>query len=419
MAEAVAHGLCQPVGLYAGQQFAQLLGVVLVEGYLVDGVLAAVQAGHALHFKLLAGVGQVVARQVGHLERHASRIGHAQPATLRALRLDDDHAVGGLRAVDGLGRGVLQRRDALHLVHVEVQNLSQLGLEAVEDEQRLVGTRGILTLHAGDGRRTAHLEVGQCVRVRTGCQVLNLQERGVDVLQRLQHVHIAHALQFLALHRGHGASIGVGLAFEDTRHHDFVDGLRVGHELNAIGALTYERDAFRLEADVVHFNLADGVRERQFEVAVHVGDGGESLAVVTILHVRDGGSDERFPQVVDNDTRDLAAASSLLLYAVDGDQFPVDLVVEGFSREHHLQSGLERRLVNLSADAVGLHVLVGEHDFLLADLFESAQCLRQWLVLTTDCHLALLCHGWKHGKSEQKQQGCPSSFVHKQCCFLG
>ena len=165
VAEAVANGLCQPVGIHTGEYLAQLLGVVLVKGNLILRVICGVKTGQTLHLEFLGGIGQVVARQVGHLQTHRTGISHAHAAALGTLRLDDNHTVGGLRTIDGLGRGILQRGDTLHLVHVEVENLRQLSLEAIEDEQRLVGTRRIFALHTGNRRCTAHLEVGQCVRV--------------------------------------------------------------------------------------------------------------------------------------------------------------------------------------------------------------------------------------------------------------
>ena len=165
VAEAVANGLCQPVGIHTSEYLAQAIGIVLVESHLRNGIVARVQTSQALHLELLGGIGQVVARQVGNLQTHRTSIGHTHAAALGTLRLDDNHTVGSLRTVDGLGRGILQRGDTLHLVHVEVENLRQLSLEAIEDEQRLVGTRRIFALHTGNRRCTSHLEVGQCVRV--------------------------------------------------------------------------------------------------------------------------------------------------------------------------------------------------------------------------------------------------------------
>ena len=95
VAETIAYGLCQPVGLHTCQNLTQFVGVGHIEGHLGLCVLAAEESGHTLHLQLLSGIGEVIAGEVGNLQTHTSRIGDSHAATLGALGLDDDHTVSG------------------------------------------------------------------------------------------------------------------------------------------------------------------------------------------------------------------------------------------------------------------------------------------------------------------------------------
>ena len=279
-----AYRLSEPVGVDAGLNLPELARVHLVEADLCQGVVGGEQSGAALDLQFFAGVGEVIAAQVGHFHAHAAGVGHAQTAYVGLLRLDDDDAIGGFRAVDSFGGGVFERGDALYLVHVQVENLGELRLKAVEDKQRLVGTGGVFSLHAADCRRAAHLEVGQGVGVAAGTEVLDLHKRRVDVFQALQYVLVAYAAQVIAAHRGDGTGEGVGLAGEGTVDDHLADRLAVGLQYNLVAALACQCHATCLETDIRHLQGVGVFAQRHHEVAVDIGDHHCRSAVAVFAH---------------------------------------------------------------------------------------------------------------------------------------
>ena len=254
LADAGADGLRQPVGVHTGQYLAELVRVSLVERDLRERVVRRIKSCQTLHFQLFSCIAEVVAAQVGGFDVEVAGVGDAHRAGFGPLGLDDHHAVGALRAVDGLGRRVLQRRDAFHLVHVQVHDAGQRRLEAVEDEERLVGVGRILALHVGDGRRAAHLEVGHRIRVRTGRQVLYLHEGGVNRGQALEYVLVAHAHQFVSLHRRDSSGKRVCLACESTRDDHLFEAFGRGRKADFIRRPFVEGDGPVLIADVTHLD---------------------------------------------------------------------------------------------------------------------------------------------------------------------
>ena len=126
------------------------------------------------------------------LERDVARVGdlHGLLLTRAFLRVDQDHAEGCLRTVDGGGGGVLQHGDRLDVVRVD--EVQRGDLHVVEQDQRgggtVVGTD--LTADADDGvgtdfggtdthvqtRRSA-LQTAADVRDRTALQLLRSVDR--------------------------------------------------------------------------------------------------------------------------------------------------------------------------------------------------------------------------------------------------
>ena len=154
------YGLGEPVCVHPSFNLPELARVDFVETNLRHRVVGREEPGAPFYLQFLTGIGEIVTAQVGHFHAHAAGVGHAQAAYVGLLRLDDDDTIGGFRAIDSLGGCVLQRGDTLHLIHVQVKNLGELGLKTVEDKQRLVGIGGVFALYAADRRSAAHLKVG-------------------------------------------------------------------------------------------------------------------------------------------------------------------------------------------------------------------------------------------------------------------
>ena len=204
LADAEAQGLGEPVGVLA---FEGLLESLVVQGQASDrfeGVTVDIVALAPLHVQFLQGVAEVVARQVRRLDGKGAVVGDAAFVVGERLGLDYDDAVGTLGAVDGLGGGVLEDRDALDAVHVHVGHLFQRGLEAVEDEQRLVGLGEEVALEVGSLSRergsAAKLHRGHHIGVGTGLQVVKDHQGRIQVLERLHHIAVGYPLDVIAGH---------------------------------------------------------------------------------------------------------------------------------------------------------------------------------------------------------------------------
>ena len=246
MFEGRAQGLCEPVGVHA------VFGLLLEEHQQVApfGVLAAdgpVCRRENLHLLVVLHeffrVHQVVRRQVGRFDAGIERVRNLDAALLGHLRCDHDHAVRCARTVDRRCRGVLEDRDALHAVDVEVINLLDIYLEPVEDEnrQRGVGLERIFR-DIGHTVRTADFDaVGNVVGVRTEFSVeVRNHERRVVNLQRFEHVGRIDLDQVVALHlrcRTREAVFGFGNVARD-------------HQCFGFDNVCLHRDFQRLVADV-------------------------------------------------------------------------------------------------------------------------------------------------------------------------
>ena len=127
------------------------------------------------------------------LERHVAVVGDAHGLFLLGalLRVDQDHAEGGLRTVDGGGGGVLQDGDRLDVIRVDV--VQRGDLDVVEQDQRgggtVVGTD--LAADADDGvgtdlsrtdtdvqARSSTLETTSDIGDRTALELLGCVDRG-------------------------------------------------------------------------------------------------------------------------------------------------------------------------------------------------------------------------------------------------
>ena len=176
LAESQAQGFGEPVGVLAFHGLLEPFVVKGLPGYGLKRIAAVIVAFALLHVQFFQGVAKVVAGEVRRLDGKAAVVRDAGLVVGEGLGLDDDHAVGSLRAVDGLGRGVLQDGDALDEVHVHIGHFFQRGFETVEDEQRLVGLGEEVALQAGCFRcqrgGAANLHGSHRIGVGTGFQVV-------------------------------------------------------------------------------------------------------------------------------------------------------------------------------------------------------------------------------------------------------
>ena len=282
--ESRAQRLVQPVGVDTpGDAFQPLVAQVVqpqLVGHAVSGVL--IHPGKGLELEFLTGIHQIIVRQIGHRDAEIALVGELQTPPLGRLGLDHDHAVRGLRTVDGRRSGVLEQRHRRHAVHIQVHHRLQRRFESVEDEQRLVGVRAVLLLQADHAALAADFEIGHAVGVGTELDALGDLERGVQRAEALQDALRTHGLEFLGFERGRRTRETLLLALVDARHH------HVGHlhggrrqrnllkfrEVPPVVVLHMDFITDEREHDVVN---ADGNFQHVTSVGIRGGSDGRSL----------------------------------------------------------------------------------------------------------------------------------------------
>ena len=184
--DAEAQGFGEPVCVLAFQSPLEPFVVEGLTGHGLERIAVLIVAFTPLNVQFLEGIAEIVAGEVRSLDGEAAVVGDAALVVGQGLRLYDYDAVGALRTVDGLGGGVFEDGYALDAVHVHVGHLFQGGLEAVEDEERLVGLGEEVALEAGSlgGKRgrSADLHGGHRIGVGARLQVVQNEQRRVEVL---------------------------------------------------------------------------------------------------------------------------------------------------------------------------------------------------------------------------------------------
>ena len=167
LGESRAQRFAQPIRVHPAGHFLHPLIMQVVQPQLLQRIVrqVGINTRQFLKTQLLAGIHQVVVRQVGHRDREVPFITQAQPPFFRLHGLDDHHAVGRFRAINGRGSSILQDGDRSHAVHVQVGNRLQVRFKPVKDEERLVGIRAILFLQPHDAALAADFNVGHAVGV--------------------------------------------------------------------------------------------------------------------------------------------------------------------------------------------------------------------------------------------------------------
>ena len=270
-----AQGNRQPIGVHAAHHLGQPR---IVERIQLILILADIASGQHLVAELLFGIHQVVVGEVGELEPQVGRIGDPQLPRLGLDRLDDDHTVGSLRTIDGRRSGIFEHRDAGDTVHAQVLNLGDLHLDAVEDEERLIGR--IVVFGGEVAHQTglaANLQIGQPVGVGTESAVLDERQGRFERFETLKDVLRADGPQLLARVGRRRTGEAVLVAAVNTRHHHFVDlrGVLFEHDFQIalVGIL-------HLEGDHAYEGENDGLLARrnalQAEFALGVGRGADA-----------------------------------------------------------------------------------------------------------------------------------------------
>ena len=232
LANAETQWLGEPICVLTFQGLLEALVVQGLPGNGLKGVVFHVVSLAPFNLQLFQGVAEVVTRKVRSLDGKAAVVGDPALVVGEGLGFYYDDAVGALGAVNCLGRSVLKDGDALDTVHVHIGHLLQGGLEAVEDEQRLVGLGEEVALEVGGlGCKrggAADLHGRHCVGVGTGLQVVQDKERRVEVLQRLHHIAVGYPFYIFAGHGLHRPGETVFFAGENTGHNGFFQNLGVG-----------------------------------------------------------------------------------------------------------------------------------------------------------------------------------------------
>ena len=223
---------CEPVGLDAALDVLQFAVILLEFRGDLPRIIRVVVAGQPFGFELFTGVHQVVARQVGGVDREVAAVADVQASGRQGFGRDDDHAVGGARTVHGRCRGVFQDGVGLDALDVEVVDLLHRHLVAVEHEDRLIGVvlecvfRGKVRveLEGADTRLSADIHLRQGIGVRTHVEVLGDAERGLEDLDGAEGVALrSHGLELFAGDRGRRSGERLLGDVQNTGNHDVAD----------------------------------------------------------------------------------------------------------------------------------------------------------------------------------------------------
>ena len=353
--ESRAQRFVQPVGVDApGDAFQPLVAQVVqpqLVGHALIGVL--IHSGEGLELEFLARIHQIIVCQVGHRDAEIALVGELQTALLGRLGLDHDHAVRGLRAVDGRRSRILEQGHRRHAVHIQVHHRLQRRFESVEDEQRLVGIGAVLLLQADHAALAADFEIGHAVGVGTELDALGDLERGVQRAEALQDALRTHSLEFLGLERGRRARETLLLALVDARHH------HVGHFHGGRRQRNFPKIREVLPVVTLHMDfIAD---EREHDV-VNAGGNFQHVASVGVRGSSDGRSldDDRHARhrglvrPVGDPSCDLherrLLGSRLRGARHDHDRAVLDPVGELRSRKDVIQHGFQLRTVERGRD---------------------------------------------------------------------
>ena len=272
-----AEDLVEPVGV-APAAFALLHHGDVLRGE--DGILA-VQLERLV---VPIGVARTVEELgIGGVERGAVRtfVGERHGALLALLGRHDHDAAGTLQTVDRHGRAVLEQRDRLDVVGVDVVDRTRNAVDDVEDSR----------LGAADGHRG--LVLARLSRA------LQRDQTGHAACETLRDIGHGHLLQLLAVHlRYGGRDVGAALVAVADHHH-----------LVQAGGILLKRDVERGDTPphdrLVRCHADEGEDQRTaFRYVDHVvalGIGGRAL-VGAFDH--DGHADKRIAAFVGYRTPD-------------------------------------------------------------------------------------------------------------------
>ena len=210
--------------VHAGQEFGH---VVLGVGRVVLAGVGRPELVHGVDGPVAAGL--EVGRNRRLFPAEAAAVADRGLAALVAAGLggDENHTVGGARAVDGGGGGVLDHGDAFHVIGVHP---AHVGLHAVHEDERVGGV---------DGGDAADVQGTGGTRVTRRDGDVQARDR---TLEHVREVVRGTVFQFLGVHRGDGAG-EVHLLLDAVAHdHGFLEELIVLLEGNAHRLLSRRDD---------------------------------------------------------------------------------------------------------------------------------------------------------------------------------
>ena len=144
-------------------------------------MVASVDTSNLFSLKLFCTITKVITSKVRHFDVHTTVVSNLHATSFRALSFYYDDTVCSLRTIDSLSCSVFQQSDTFYHVHVQVHDLGHISFKTVQNKERLVRVRLIFSLQVCETCLTTHLEVRHGIRVRTGRQVVDLNERRVNV----------------------------------------------------------------------------------------------------------------------------------------------------------------------------------------------------------------------------------------------
>ena len=186
--------LAEPIGIHSPLYLLESLVPEVVKTDLVERIarVVLIYACKGLELKLLAGIHEVIVRQIRQRKAEIAFIRKLQTSSCRSLRLNDHDSVRCLGTIYCSRRRILEDGHRSHTVHVQVHYRLESRLEAVENEQRLVRIGPVFLLEAHDAGLSSDLYVRHHVRIGSELGALHHLEGRIEGLEALKHVVVTN-----------------------------------------------------------------------------------------------------------------------------------------------------------------------------------------------------------------------------------
>ena len=253
------------------------VGIVLLRQVEVGGVLVGV---HCL----------TKVREAVH--GHVAGVGNLGLALVTSLGGNEDDAVCTADTVHRRGGCVLEDREGLNLVGVDVVVVG--GLDTVHHHKGFLGA-----LSGSEGSHAADAQGGE---VFTGLTAsLNGKKAGETAGKHVTHVCLGRLHQFLGLDHGYGARHGFLLLLSEGHDDNLVQELCIFMHHHVVSVLGREGNGFRVETKEYNFQGFNPGRYTEGVLTVKVCQSSVRLSVERVTHSR---TDDGFAAGVCNGTLD-------------------------------------------------------------------------------------------------------------------